>query len=103
MITDEQIEQAAIEDNKSAYFLDIGSKDAIDDFKRGAKWMQAQQPQWISVSDRLPEHSGWYLVCFPNIQTSFFYIEPDYKGEHHKFTDKGVTHWMPLPAAPNTL
>lgn len=57
-------------------------------------------PTWISVNDRLPEsgtytcsgHGGTRFICFLQ------------KGEWWRNTGSkrvdGITHWMPLPAAP---
>ena len=64
-------------------------------------------PQWIQVSERLPEFKhGCYeylVVTDGNVQHDYFncpvsggdYFEPfwNHYGDH-------VTHWMPLPAAP---
>lgn len=66
--------------------------------------------KWIPVSERLPEKSGKYLVCYElwgwgklfNRWTGlcFFYDEIS------QFIDDGgpvmgrITHWMPMPAPP---
>ena len=67
-----------------------------------------EQPQWISVEDRLPTEAGVYLV-FQNF---------DAWGVGHKaigmewfvkqlggwccdgVKNRGITHWMPLPQPP---
>ena len=59
---------------------------------------------WISVSERLPEASGKYIVCTKrgNVYQTKFYSYPENKGGHWGQKDKGrsITHWMPLPEAP---
>jgi hypothetical protein len=56
-------------------------------------------PEWIPVSERLPDGSGEYL-CWSNLgfdvhrfSASLFWSETF--GEN-------ITHWMPLPSAPTT-
>ena len=58
-----------------------------------------KQSEWISVEERLPEESAWYLVNIINhfgldVVTFTHYT----KGFGWGVTD--VTHWMPLPEAP---
>lgn len=65
--------------------------------------------KWIPVTERLPENmDDRVLVLLPTI--SYHYpignqrIDTDrYRGEHRKWVRYGdkVTHWMPLPEAPN--
>jgi hypothetical protein len=77
---------------------------------------------WISVKDRLPDQEGKYLVYAgellrPHIVIAWF-IKDLYKFDKYDFPNKHragwvdyeldqgyaeltyVTHWMPLPAAP---
>lgn len=62
---------------------------------------------WISVKDRLPEASGWYLVFTRAEQCSVL----SYSTRHMAFNAydelpntnyafKTCTHWMPLPEPP---
>ena len=57
---------------------------------------------WISVEDRLPEETGYYLIfchagekMFPKQKIDYF-IE-NKQGWLHS---SNITHWMPLPAPP---
>lgn len=68
---------------------------------------------WISVKDRLPEESGTYLTV--DMDTEIPYMRTlDYSAKWHgwnccnylddekqaKAYEMNVTHWMPLPDAP---
>lgn len=64
--------------------------------------------QWISVEDRLPEESGYYLTLL----TMERYMVLHFSKKHRKFNCydtlelsdlipiEEVTHWMPLPEPP---
>jgi hypothetical protein len=59
---------------------------------------RAPQSEWISVSDRLPDADGRYLIVSHggNIVTRMFYTHHD-----KSFFNRVVaTHWMPLPLPP---
>lgn len=78
---------------------------------------------WINVKDRLPEKEGEYLCCvsisyggYLDVLSFFFNLENALTVDFHKgkrcgwckYDDKwgyleceGVTHWMPLPEAPD--
>lgn len=61
--------------------------------------------KWISVKERLPEHSQAVMVYIADrgsvMLTHFF---GDFAlarvGVESGFSDHGVTHWMPLPEPP---
>lgn len=58
---------------------------------------------WISVTDRLPERFGSYLVCVFGVVTVFSYWPEEQRWENigggHRYCDS-VAHWQPLPAPP---
>ena len=62
--------------------------------------------EWISVEDRLPEDSGWYLVVLNNYNTDmcrYSLLLNSFGMQHYdgwKSADDEVTHWMPLPTPP---
>ncbi len=68
--------------------------------------------KWISVEDRLPEMDSEKLIMFTDGNGVYFgkyYERNSFSGEPlfviesnngHIFKDCEVTHWMPLPTAP---
>lgn len=64
--------------------------------------------EWISVTDRLPDDYGLYLiVCGGKVQCAyregFLFSEiwnDDLTGGFSIIPDSKVTHWMPLPEPP---
>jgi hypothetical protein len=64
-----------------------------------------EQPQWISVEERLPEQTGKYIVCTSksSVYCAKFYKYPCERHPYGYFgTDSytHITHWMPLPEPP---
>ena len=67
--------------------------------------LEAQQPRWISVGERLPEDDGYFLcnrndgspdvVCMYYGDGDFLTPEPELNNISHV-----ITHWMPLPQSP---
>ena len=62
--------------------------------------------EWISVKDRLPEESGYYLVFADNGRREVLSYSKKYQA-FNAFDDAyseeyviPVTHWMPLPERP---
>lgn len=58
---------------------------------------------WISVSKRLPDESGEYLVyCYHDIEPGKFVALCAYNHIDKEWLDYiGVTHWQPLPEPPS--
>lgn len=52
-------------------------------------------PEWISVTDKLPEDNGHYLCA---LTFGLVVIDTWYAGEW--VNGGNVTHWMPLPKLP---
>lgn len=69
--------------------------------------------KWISVKERLPDEDGSYIVRTTTgaVTTARFYVGKTYPPTHFRPTEyrsptkwqsnRNVTHWMPLPEAPN--
>lgn len=110
---------------EQAYEIGYYYGDPVDVFARGANWMRQhiidstlaasqQSPgsepatvpgKWIPVSERMPEEGGRYW-CYVEEQNSLgkshYQWNCSWNGD--VWSDKAltgrVTHWMPLPAAP---
>lgn len=54
--------------------------------------------KWISVSERMPENDGAYLCWDNRYVTTYAFIFGAWQA--NQFIAKNITHWMPLPAAP---
>lgn len=65
-----------------------------------------RRPQWVSVSERLPEKTGDYIVhiCWAETSTVLTYYGKRKNGEQLWRDEDGnyhnVTHWMHLPDGP---
>ena len=75
------------------------TKDALSYIQQ----LEAQQPRWISVGERLPEDDG-YVLCHcndgsPDVVCMYYgdgeFVTPELDNITHI-----VTHWMPLPPGP---
>lgn len=115
--------------SEQAYEIGYYYGDPVDVFARGANWMRqhiidstlAAAPQlpgsdpatvpgkWIPVSERLPEDSGRYW-CYVEEQNdlgkSHCQWNCSWNGDRWWVETEGggiVTHWMPLPAAPQKV
>ncbi len=67
---------------------------------------------WVATAERLPDQSNRRVWIWPQEVTAYF-IDHDvpipggntypagWYGEHDTIPIHGVTHWMPLPKAPN--
>ncbi len=65
-----------------------------DGFEAG---VQSAKPKWISVTKRVPEKYGTYLVCTARGAFMVGCYYPQAKNWNVRAT---VTHWMPLPEKP---
>ncbi len=71
------------------------------DYCRGWNDAVAEMPKWISVKDRMPEKEGKYIVC--TAQSSVYCTKFKACGDTGMFKvdiNTHITHWMPLPDAP---
>ena len=115
--------------SEQAYEIGYYYGDPVNVFARGANWMRqhiidstlAAAPQlpgsepatvpgkWIPVSERMPEDSGRYW-CYVEEQNdlgkSHYQWNCSWNGDRWWVESEGggiVTHWMPLPAAPQEV
>ena len=94
----------------------------IQDLRRENAELRARVQEWISVTERLPEEDGAYLVTtngvsgLQNVKTRWFakdgemvdaydlagqkYVWYFYDSECGYASTKSVTHWMPMPKPP---
>ena len=57
--------------------------------------------KWISVTERLPDHNGWYLASGPTIKVEILHFYSASKVWVSQMYDNfKVTHWMPIPEPP---
>ena len=56
--------------------------------------------RWIPVTERLPEQSGWLLTFGQQRKTAVVYFSCDECWYDDDDYDIEVTHWMPMPQAP---
>ena len=60
--------------------------------------------KWISVKDRFPEDGGYFLCCYkdslPFVASLFYYVNLENAFRNFDREKLKVTHWMPLPDAP---
>ena len=71
------------------------------DYCRGWNDAVKEMPKWISVKERMPETEGKYIVC--TAKSSVYCTKFKSYGDIGVFkTDMNthITHWMPLPDAP---
>ncbi|HCI7492068.1 TPA: DUF551 domain-containing protein [Klebsiella pneumoniae] len=57
--------------------------------------------KWIPVSERMPENDGAYLCWDNRYVTTYAFIFGAWQA--NQFIAKNITHWMPLPAAPQVV
>lgn len=89
--------------------------DVAMDAAEAIQQLEAQQPRWISVGERLPGKNGEYLCFFEDEQIAsaefckeeggFGWREEYFDIDTMSVTDSEwrnftVTHWMPLPQSP---
>lgn len=93
-------------------FNDEARLDAKDRELMFVSWQAAKAqavPQWIPVSERLPDEGVLCIVFWVNgvVNNHFEYYKPTHIQGYFDSVIDGcvleldeVTHWMPLPAAP---
>lgn len=84
------------------------NNEAFRDYKKRIEQLEAEKQtdamEWISVDERLPDEEGFYLVL---IDVNGFIEKVQFQKLPNQFwwerygEIKAVTHWMPLPKAPN--
>ena len=62
--------------------------------------LEAAQPKWISVKERLPERAMKCLVRSKAGRTFTTWYDPEVHRFAPHFAKSNITHWMHLPCAP---
>jgi hypothetical protein len=63
--------------------------------------MKIKDLQWISVKDRLPQESGFYLTYYSKqIHVSQWFISANWYNEYGGNVTNNVEYWQPLPEPP---
>ena len=100
--------QAALDEQVETHALELRAYEAtVQNLEQRIREIEAQRvPEWISVTDRLPEQDVSFLAvteCAGDIYISTMRL-PVLISKNSKpdgdFIRERVTHWMPLPAAP---
>ena len=79
--------------------------DVAMDAAEAIEQLEAQQPRWISVGERLPEDDGYFLCCrndgSPDV-VCMYYGDGDFLTPEPELNNISnvITHWMPLPQSP---
>lgn len=95
-----------LNDNGNGY-KNISTTILFAGFRLGLKAAKVQAvPQWIPVSERLPENEGTYF-CLGHNGTPFVCLLRNKKYEGYVWLRNtgtrvvdGITHWMPIPSLP---
>jgi hypothetical protein len=60
-----------------------------------------KEMDWIATDDKMPTEDGDYLVYDPFIGGSYVYEFDSDSISDTSYWKNNITHWMPVPAAPN--
>lgn len=89
--------------------IDYGAEDSVDAWHRllaAAPHLPGSEPatvpgKWVPVSERMPENDGAYLCWDNRYVTTYAFMFGAWQA--NQFVAKNITHWMPLPAAPQEV
>ena len=91
--------------SKSAIASELAHRDMLID--KLTKELQAAkaQPQWIPVSERLPENNSGIYLCSGHEGTKFICHRRNNEWIRSPQMKRvvGITHWMPLPELPEAV
>lgn len=77
-------------DKKGTFIEDIGPGSFVFVINSAIEALR-KETQWIPVSERLPEKSDLYLICFNNGESELSYFDG------YSFDYTGVIAWIPIP------
>lgn len=110
------IDANALMDNIESWYNHIGETmnpwdvlirnvlSSVMDYINEEDTVEAQVPRWIPVTERLPETADDVLVCVTRGFMFVGYFDGIGRGwELYEQSRESVTHWMPLPSAPEEV
>ncbi|EPL7542535.1 DUF551 domain-containing protein [Klebsiella pneumoniae] len=85
-----------------AAMLQVGNSPAQSDCCPAKNHISPAQNRWIPASERMPETDGnyWGWWSESKRQGPVWFIKSDLQAQ---FQSSEITHWMPLPAAPQEV
>lgn len=107
-ITEQEIKIAALNQNGDAHVF----SPELQSFIKGANWALSQmEPEWVAVTEGYPEKTmnviiyGRYTRDCPKRTHEALFVRKGNNPNYWHFSiggikSKDVTHWMPLPLAP---
>lgn len=84
----------------------VGAADLIERLTAENAALREKVPQWISVEDRLPiDRLSKYLVAFRDaggsiVDMARYFPSDGWTCDNWEVPQNLITHWMPLPEAP---
>lgn len=82
-------------------FMGYRAKRLIADTLAYIQYLEAVQPKWISVKERLPEKPGTYGAFALGLHLVLEFDEnEDWWDEECNHYNGSITHWVPLPEPP---
>ena len=93
--------------NEGLIFASIELVKFMEEFLEKAPTIERPRGEWISVEDRLPDPFVTVLVNMPQekplptVNAGYISKDGEWVGGMFKRDKDEVTHWMPLPEAPD--
>ena len=93
-----------VEKDAHGYILQL--ENHIGELTEKVALLEAAQPKWISVEERLPDEPGEVLACVYGRICIAWYSNRCFEtpsGMVFYACENAVTHWMPLPEPPKEV
>lgn len=87
-------------------YIEFAAANVIESLTAENAALREKVPQWISVEERLPiDRLKMYLVAFrdtfgPIVDMASYFPSDGWTCDNWVVPQKSITHWMPLPGAP---
>ena len=82
-------------------------RDSHESYEKHLNEIESQVPRWIPVTERMPEESGYYLVCCKTGMITDMHFSAKHQlwnvHDHSRNLENkiAVSHWTPLPDPPD--